>query len=135
MKRPLYLTTDGREISKLGTSLHHTRWERREYTSPLEKRFRQAGGLVLRLEQTIHRELHEELSPPPKPSHDLMCAILDFKKGIPTYDPYEIFEYVTEYMGGLSRSQNSLAPQAGDLYENYTAQQEFIDLGKVAICS
>lgn len=88
---------------------------------------------MLRLEQTVHRELHEELPPPIKPSHNLMCAILDFKKGIPTTDPYETFEYITEYMGGLSNSHNALAMQAGDLYDNYTAQQEFIDIGKVTL--
>ena len=134
MQRPSYLTPDGHEISKLATSKHHIAWQRNIYNTPTEKKFRESAGFVLRLEQTVHRELHAELDPPPKPDHDLIYAIVDFKKGIPTQDPYEIFEYVTEYMGGLSRSQHRFAAQAGELYDNYAAQQTYIDLGKVSLC-
>jgi hypothetical protein len=135
MLRPLYETQDGRKISKLGTSRHHIFWERKDYHTPQEKRFREAAGMVLRLEQTVHRELHEEIAPPPKPSHDFMNMITDFKRGIPTYDTYEMFEYITEYVGGVSCSQNRHAVEAGKLFDNFAAQQHFINLGKVTLCS
>lgn len=134
MQRPLYLTTDGREISKLGTSRHHTLFNRCDYKTPLEKRFRESAGMVLRLEQTVHRELHEEIKPPPKPSHEFMGMLIEFKKGIPSHDPYEMFEYVVEYVGGVSCSQNAHAVEAGKLFDNFAQQQHFINLGKVSLC-
>lgn len=134
MSRPVYLTTDGHEISVLDTSRHHILWTRNTYHTSLEKRFRQAGGLVLRLEKGIHRQLHDNLSPPPKPSAELMQTVLDYKKTLPTTEPYETFEYITEFLGGLERTHSSVAVQAGELYENFTAQQAYVDLGRVSLC-
>lgn len=45
---------------------HHALWQRREYTSPLEKAFRQHDGLVVPMYLNAHSELHARVAPPPK---------------------------------------------------------------------
>jgi hypothetical protein len=57
-------------------SLHHLVWERRQYTTPIEKTYRSLGALMVPLHTQVHRDLHHHIPPPPKPSRDAMLAVL-----------------------------------------------------------
>jgi len=51
---------------------HHTYWPRREYTTPVEKRFRNLGANVVQMCMAEHQELHFQEQPPDKPSREIM---------------------------------------------------------------
>lgn len=45
---------------------HHIFWEKRRYTTPIEKRVRNMGAFIIRMNLVDHRELHANTFPPPK---------------------------------------------------------------------
>lgn len=55
---------------------HHVWFERRDYRTSLDKRFRRYGGFVVPTLVEVHNELHAQVRPPLKPSPDLMRATL-----------------------------------------------------------
>ena len=57
-------------------SLHHVYWPRRNYTTPLEKRFRNLPENKELLPRCEHDELHATTEPPEKPSHAFMESVV-----------------------------------------------------------
>lgn len=55
---------------------HHLWFERRSYAHGFERHFRNYGGFVIKTAVTTHNDLHAEVPPPPKPSHDLMTGLM-----------------------------------------------------------
>lgn len=54
---------------------HHVFWRRNEYKTPIERRVRNMGSFIIRVNAVDHQELHACVEPPPKPApeqlHDL----------------------------------------------------------------
>jgi len=57
-------------------NVHHLFWQRASYKTPLEKRLRNHRLVKTALYQDVHKELHAELLPPPKPNAELICGML-----------------------------------------------------------
>jgi len=58
-------------------NVHHIWWERRDYTSKLDKAFRNATENKIAVPMRNHKHLHAMLLPPPKPSRQQMFDLLD----------------------------------------------------------
>lgn len=54
---------------------HHVWFTRREYKTPIERKVRNMGAFIIRVNAVDHQELHANVPPPPKPApehlHDL----------------------------------------------------------------
>ena len=61
-----------------GLNYHHIWWTQRSYNyqNPIEEKFREHGAFVLPMIVPVHKELHDWIEPPPKPSPYQMYAIL-----------------------------------------------------------
>lgn len=57
-------------------NIHHALWQRASYKSPLEKRLRNHPLLKTPVYKDVHKDLHAELCPPPKPTPELICGML-----------------------------------------------------------
>lgn len=55
-------------------NLHHLVFPRRDYVTPLEKRFRKQ--LIVPVDIGVHKSLHHELPPPVKPNRFVMLGFL-----------------------------------------------------------
>lgn len=60
---------------------HHVMYERRNYKSKVERRFRNMGGLVVPTLIENHRELHATLRPPKKPRIEMIYDVIDIMQG------------------------------------------------------
>lgn len=57
---------------------HHVFWEKKSYTTPIERRVRNMGCFVIRMNITAHQELHANVSPPPKPEPQHLHNLYNF---------------------------------------------------------
>jgi hypothetical protein len=57
---------------------HHVYWPKRHYHTPLEKRMRMHKGFIIPTRIDYHRDLHSHLTPPEKPSHQMIGHLLDY---------------------------------------------------------
>lgn len=58
------------------TDRHHLAFERRNYKTTLEKRYRNCATMVVEACVCKHRELHDTYLPPEKPSTDVMYQVI-----------------------------------------------------------
>lgn len=71
------------------TNRHHVHWERNGYKTNIERRIRNMGAFVIKMEVPVHDSLHRHLPPPPKlrgdQYHDLYNFMQDrlYKDGTP----------------------------------------------------
>lgn len=130
-----YQTPDGLVIPRDYTDRHHAVWKKDWYTTTFERqKFREMGGMVLRLDIKAHRELHANVEPPEKPNHNLMHGMFDYnKKNLDTQNPYERFEELTSMLGRIADIGGPNAEDAHKLQQNFLDQQIYIDQGKVEI--
>jgi len=101
---------------------HHVWFNRRRYTSPLDKKFRNLGGFVLPTLIPPHKELHAEVPPPPKPHPSLMRATIQFASGMAHENVYDQFLELATFL-------EDRAPDR--IVENLQAQTPFIMEGQV----
>lgn len=59
-----------------GWNIHHLFWMRRDYKDSVGRTFRNQKGLMIPTPVDLHRNLHANLSPPPKPRRDLMLGAI-----------------------------------------------------------
>ena len=57
---------------------HHALWERRSYKTPIEKRVRNMGMMIVSLNGVDHQMLHINVPPPPKPNPDQLHDMYQF---------------------------------------------------------
>lgn len=62
------------------TDRHHIFWPRRNYTTPLEKAFRNLPCNVIRLPVGEHRLIHATQSAPAKPSHHEIASLVNLHR-------------------------------------------------------
>ena len=55
---------------------HHLFWQRANFKTPLEKQLRNHRLLKTPLYVDVHKDLHADLPPPPKPNAELICGML-----------------------------------------------------------
>lgn len=89
------------------------------------------GGMVLLLDDQIHSELHANVAPPIKPSHDLMAHIYNRSRPMEYDDQYDLFNKIVEHVGRLAQSESPLCEEAVRLHENWLDQLVFIEQGKL----
>lgn len=101
------------------TSRHHLAWPRRHYKSRFERDFRQHPLMIIRMSNDGHRELHANLQPPLKLSHQEILgalSVLHELKGEP-FMPEEHITYLAQHLEqGSERAQKvatNLHLQAG----------------------
>lgn len=133
MDRPRYRTPDGRELYIGEVNTHHVQYPRAEYKSPLERRFRQLGGLVLPTWVPPHNELHALTEPPIKPNPDLMRDIIQVSAESEYTSPYDKFREITDYLFEIIQSERNETnvQDAARLLGNYVHQSVYIELGQV----
>lgn len=133
MDRPRYRTPDGRELYIGEVNTHHVQYPRVAYKSPLERRFRQLGGLVLPTWVPPHNELHALTEPPIKPNPDLMRDMIQVDMNSDYQSPYDRFKELTDYLFDTVMSERCEANvhDAARLLGNYVHQSVYIELGKV----
>src|SRR5690554_2916158 len=59
-----------------GFNRHHLNWQKRSYTTSVEKAYRNHPAMVFLLDEQVHKELHCDLPPPPKLSKQQMLGAL-----------------------------------------------------------
>ncbi len=71
-----------RRLSQLGCRiiLHHLFWPASEYTTPLEKKFRELKINLVPMCEYEEIILHQTTEPPPKPTETLMQYVVDHEK-------------------------------------------------------
>jgi len=57
---------------------HHVFWTRKEYTTPIQRRVRNMGAYIIRVNIDNHQELHANLLPPPKLVSEEYHDLYDF---------------------------------------------------------
>lgn len=133
MATPMYLGVDGRQLYRAETGLHHAIHERRNYRTPIEKRFRGMGGMVVRMANHYHRELHANVPPPPKVSPLLMQDIYLHARPQSYETAVDLFGSVVDYIGLVADNNPTFGEEAQRLHDNLVAQQHFIELGAVML--
>jgi hypothetical protein len=56
---------------------HHLFFQKDSYKGTFQRKFRNHEGLVIPVLKSSHKELHNILAPPPKPTHDMMDGCLN----------------------------------------------------------
>jgi len=82
---------------------HHLLYPKRQYRG-LQKELRQHPGLVIPgVWIPIHKQLHAELLPPPKPSHDLTTDLLNNLNNRSLTAPLDGLKYTVEHLTNIER--------------------------------
>ncbi len=83
----------------MGTSRHHLAWNKHNYRTPLERKYRQHQGMVVHgIDNDWHKELHASLKQPHKPTPDLMAGALVRLAQTDLITPLDGLYVVSEYM-------------------------------------
>ena len=106
---------------------HHLFHARAWYKTPLEKALRQHDGLVVPMYVGVHKELHANVQPPPKPNQRLILgalACLDDLPGSTLAHPPQAVLALTEHFLEqddrlAQRLGHSLLEQASYIQEGY----------------
>jgi hypothetical protein len=102
-------------------SFHHVWWEKANYKTKLERRWRGHKAFVVPLYKTIHVELHRDLSPPPKPKHEMMIQGLQVVEGLEIDHPQMILTMAEFFLDHehphAKRIGHHLVKQAGYIME------------------
>lgn len=103
-------------------------WERHSYTQPLQKELRNMYGLVVTVPTFLHNDLHHELAPPPMPSHDLTCDLLNRQDR--SHDQYEANLRITNFIGYMASKYSGeyQAENAYQIYRHLVEQRDILDL-------
>lgn len=128
-------TLDGRKLYRAEVSQHHAFFARRDYHTPLEKKFRQMGGSVVLLANQAHRELHANVEPPHKPNPDLMRDIYLHARTREYEDSYDLFNQIAQYVGRVATSFqcDRNVQDANLLYPNLVTQAAYIEQGRLTL--
>lgn len=119
----------GELVPRAKTNLHHVIFERRNYRDALGKMYRNMGGMVLRMEIEVHKDLHFFVPPPVRPSRDLMYLMVG--NHMDTEEPLERLEGHIEYLEGLVEDDAHYSNEASKLVKNFSDQMMFLSSGYV----
>ncbi len=81
---------------------HHLFFQKASYKGTFQRRFRNHEGLVIPVLKTAHKELHNVLGPPPKPTSDMMEGCLEvLSQDLSELDvnPFYALNAVVNYLG------------------------------------
>lgn len=87
----------------MGQARHHFFWEKKDYRTKLEKKFRTHEGLVTPLmdhNDPNHLYLHHKLDPPLKPERYMMAECIDLLQETPREGLYWGVHALIEYFDG-----------------------------------
>jgi hypothetical protein len=135
MDVPRYIDGEGRLLYKGETSKHHIQWRSDWYNTPTERKYRNATGMVLRMSNHHHQQLHIEVEPPVKPNQNLMQMIYREARNMEWSDQYDHFIQIARFVGNVALSEGNArnVEDANLLFDNLLQQSVFIDLGAVRI--
>ena len=57
---------------------HHVFFTRAEYKTPIERRVRNMGAFIIKVNAVDHQEMHIHVPPPPKPDHEQLHDLYNF---------------------------------------------------------
>jgi len=80
---------------------HHLFFQKDSYKGTFQRKFRNHEGLVIPVLKSAHKELHSILSPPPKPTPDMMEGCLEVLSQDLTEletNPFYALEAVVNYL-------------------------------------
>jgi len=111
-------------------NVHHTFYNRAWYRTPILRILRQHPLVITTMDVGVHKELHANVPPPPRPSPDIAIGavcLLDELKESDTKDPVLVHMTLAEH---LLTQDNKLAHrigrnillQTGYIGEGYEAQ-------------
>jgi hypothetical protein len=113
-------------MTRDGTSKHHVWWERRDYKSSIEKRFRNHAGLVIPLNNDVHKFLHLVVPAPPKPMKEEIVECIQFMKDRDEWphldNPYWAMEACMQYFVYRGADQPQHEERAHDIRHNLAQQ-------------
>ena len=105
---------------------HHALWQRAWYKSPIEKCLRTHRGLIVPIQIEVHKELHADIPPPPKPSGRLILGALAMLDELPTRilaDPPQAIGYLHDHWSRMHDQR------ANRIAENIGQQLVYIEEG------
>lgn len=132
----IYLTTDGTRLNKADFNKHHSMYPKSRFKSPIEKAYKNMGGMVLPTVLQPHRELHARSQPPIKPSAQLMTYAVNYNATLDDdLDPYQKFDEMIKFFGQLTGMSGNIkeVKQASSIHDNLLEQRPFIQSGRVVI--
>lgn len=134
-QEPRFQLPNGEVLQKCETNRHHVIYPEYKYKGRLQRyEYRSMSGLVIRMSLLSHKELHENVPPPIKPSNNLIRAVVEHSKLLDIdSDAFDKFKDINSYLGYLASYANSdkINEEAGKLHDNFNQQEYFIKTGRV----
>lgn len=125
----------GNEYHESYTNKHHLIFPESHYRKTEQlQRYRGLGGFVIRMTLESHRELHENVEPPIKPSVDLMWNIIANQRGNES-NPYARLNDTIDFLMDIVFLDGPQSSESALLINNLARQRQFIDIGRVVLLS
>lgn len=105
---------------------HHVYSERRWYRTPLERYVRSHFGMLVPMYVQVHKELHANVPPPPKPNQRLLLMTAKFLDDLPDSTLANQPQAIRELAQAHLELDDKLAQRIG---ANMIDQLHFIDQG------
>lgn len=108
-----------------GESYHHVFWEKRDYKKRAERNFRNHRGLVIPLNDEVHKYLHAVVEPPPKPMPWEMLgaqAYINSRDEWEHHTPYWAMDAVMQYFVYVGANDPSQEERCHDIRWNLARQ-------------
>lgn len=115
---------------------HHVFWTKTEYTTRIEKRFRNTPGLVIPTPLTNHNLLHRRLTPPPKPERQEMVNVMDYLDDTPAavqFDRLWGIEKTARFFGAIASQDTEAGFKARRIESHLQDQMGYLSMRLVEI--
>lgn len=126
-----YQDTQGNEYPRTHTNQHHLIFPESHYKKNEQlQRYRGLGGFVIRMTIDSHRQLHDNVEPPIKPSVDLMWNIIANQRN-KDMTPYRRLNETIDLLNDIVFLDTAQSNESVLLVNNLIRQREYIDIGRV----
>ena len=115
-----------------GANYHHLYWTKRsyDYNDKLQETFREHPAFVVPMIKEVHKELHDWIEPPPKPSPYQMYAILGDLALFKSRERTEGIYRAINTLNMLARIDGEPSENALEIAEHLTQQLIYINQGE-----
>lgn len=111
---------------------HHVMWEKKHYKAENYRDLRNHPVMKHTLLIPVHRALHAEIPPPPRPNIGLLFTMLNHLDHIPKGEqPLDSFRGLIDFLGEVAERDVPISEKAGILAVHFSSQLHFIELGQL----
>lgn len=112
-------------------SRHHLNFCRREWASDnIANRIRNHPGMIVQLDNKVHKDLHANIEPIKPPYRTLGLVVLNSLKIERTKDPRYAVPDITNFLWNLAVDDSRLGHEAFRFAHYYDMQMRFLGMGK-----